>query len=119
MNPYLDATEILWEIVQPAYPTLDIPRMKRAWEHILFNNECPNGEMPSFRQFSSANVTSAGFRQLLNRSLTELLSTEYRILIGRMCNLQGAPEYEALQLVIQRYQEWSQGYAGDGSDDSD
>ena len=103
MNRYLNAVEELWLLVEPAHPTLDIRRMRDSWNQILFVSGS-NGEANPFTRFGSA--SEAEFRTYLYEALTEVLPAPYHPIITSICVSFGSSEYEALRLVMQRYQEY-------------
>jgi hypothetical protein len=100
MNQYLDAMDVLWGIVGPANPTLDILHMKRVWEEVLFV-KYENGET---HPFLSAD-TEGEVRTRLYNILCDKLPAEYHHIITAICVTEGSPEYVALVLILQRYLE--------------
>ena len=101
MNQYLDAMDVLWAIVAPANPTLDILHMKRVWEDVLFL-KCENGET---HPLESAD-TEAEFRTRLYNVLCDKLPAEYHHILTAICVTEGSPEYVSFVLILQRYLEY-------------
>jgi len=103
MNRYLNAMEELWLLIEPEHPTLDIRRLRHEWNRVLFLT-ASNGEASSFTRFGSA--SDSEFRTHLYDALTEALPSTYHPIITSICVSYGSSEYEALRLVIHRYQEY-------------